>query len=75
MVRRSPPSSSRAFKACKNCKYLVPIHETQCPNCGSTEFVEEWTGMIIILSPEKSRVAKALGITKPGRFALQLGPT
>ncbi|RLG89160.1 MAG: DNA-binding protein [Thermoprotei archaeon] len=75
MVRKVPVASSRAFKACKNCRYLVPVHESRCPNCGSSDFVEEWSGMVIILSPERSKVAKALGITKPGRYALQLGPT
>jgi len=69
-------SSSRKkpiFKACTKCKALVPYEVTKCPICGNESFTENWTGMIIILDPNKSRVAKLLGITKSGRYAVRLG--
>jgi len=47
-------------------------NEKVCPNCGSTEFSNEWSGLIIVLNPAKSQVAKTLAITKPGRYALKV---
>lgn len=60
------------YKACKNCKLVIPEDATQCPNCGSTEFTNNWRGMIAVIDPEKSCIAKRLGITKPGVYALEL---
>jgi DNA-directed RNA polymerase subunit E" len=46
--------------------------EKACPNDGSTELSNEWSGLIIIINPDKSQVAKTLNITKPGRYALKV---
>lgn len=56
--------------ACRKCKMLTS--EKSCPNDGSTELSSEWSGLIIIISPDKSQVAKTLAITKPGRYALKV---
>lgn len=56
--------------ACRKCKTLTT--EKVCPNCGSTELSEEWSGLIIIIEPSKSQVAKTLGIIKQGRYALKV---
>ncbi|MEZ0289724.1 MAG: transcription elongation factor subunit Spt4 [Sulfolobales archaeon] len=69
--RRS--SIAKSLKACRNCKALVDINVERCPVCGSTDFTEEWSGMIIVFDPERSRVAHMLGIKKPGRYAVKLG--
>lgn len=66
-------SSQRSLKACKSCKALVPLDTERCPVCGSTEFTEEWSGIIIVFDPERSRVARMLGIKQPGRYAIKLG--
>jgi DNA-directed RNA polymerase subunit E" len=47
-------------------------NDKTCPNDGSTELSNEWSGLIIIINPEKSQVAKTLGIEKPGRYALKV---
>lgn len=60
------------FKACIKCKLLVPLNAEECPNCGSRDFSEEWEGLVIILDPENSVIAKRLNITKPGRYAIKL---
>ena len=65
--RRSPP-----FKACRRCKSLVPKDATRCPVCGSTDLSENWEGAIIVLSVERSKLAKTLGIEKPGKYALRV---
>ena len=56
--------------ACRKCKALTT--EKACPNDGSTELSNEWTGLVIIINPEKSQVAKTLAITKAGRYALKV---
>jgi transcription elongation factor SPT4 len=57
--------------ACRKCKTLTS--EKSCPNCGSTELSNEWAGLIVIINPGRSQVAKTLGIEKPGRYALKVG--
>jgi transcription elongation factor SPT4 len=57
-------------QACRRCKTLTT--DSTCPNCGSTEFSNEWSGLIIIINPAKSQVAQTLGISKPGRYALKV---
>jgi len=70
----SRPRGRRAiFKACKRCKALAPLDASVCQVCGSSDFSEEWSGMVIIIDPERSQIAKALGITKPGRYAIKIG--
>jgi DNA-directed RNA polymerase subunit E" len=56
--------------ACRKCRTLTT--ERACPNDGSTELSNEWSGLIIIINPEHSLVAKTLGITKAGRYALKV---
>jgi len=56
--------------ACRKCKMLTT--EKTCPNDGSTELSNEWSGLVIIINPDKSQVAKTLGITKAGRYALKV---
>ncbi len=65
-IRRKP------FKACRKCKALVEREAESCPICGSRDFSEDWEGVVIIIDPGKSEVAKILGITKPGRYALRV---
>ncbi len=66
-------STTKAFKACVKCKALVPADAEVCPICGSKEFTFEWSGVIIVIDPEKSAVAKLLGIKTPGRYAIKIG--
>ncbi len=57
-------------KACRNCNYLTT--ETTCPNCKSTSFSDDYSGLVIILDPEKSEIAHAMKATKKGRYALRV---
>ncbi len=66
------PARSKIFKACRRCKALVERDAIECPICGSRDFTDEWEGMVIIIDPEKSEIAKALGISKPGRYAIKV---
>ncbi len=44
----------------------------RAPNCGSTDFSNEWNGLIIVEDVEKSCMAKFLGLTKPGIYAINV---
>lgn len=52
---------------------MVPPEAQVCSICGSKDFSEEWSGMVVVLDPERSAVAKLLGITRPGKYALKVG--
>jgi len=57
-------------RACRDCKMITT--KSRCPNCGSDRLSKDFTGMIIILDPENSEVAKIMGIKKPGAYALRV---
>ncbi len=59
------------MKACKQCKALVK-NSNKCPVCGSEDLTEKWYGLVVILNPEKSELAKLLNINVAGEYALQL---
>jgi len=60
------------LKACTKCKMLVDPEVEVCPNCGSRNFSEDWEGMIVIIDAEKSAVAKIMGISRPGMYAINV---
>ncbi|MFH1424857.1 MAG: transcription elongation factor subunit Spt4 [archaeon] len=57
-----------ADKACKKCNRITDKHI--CPVCGNEDMSSRWSGLLIILNPETSEVAKKLGITQKGEYAL-----
>mgnify|MGYP001626510651 CR=1 FL=1 len=58
------------LRACRVCNFLT--EEKKCPNCGSDDLSLKWKGIIIVSDPEKSEIAKSLGITKKGSYALSV---
>jgi len=56
-------------KACKRCKILVD--GDACPICSSNQLTDTWKGKIIVLDPEKSEIAKKIGVKQKGVFALK----
>ncbi len=56
------------LKACTVCKHLT--EGKKCEICGSDKLTPKWKGEINITNPDKSIVAKELGITKAGRYAI-----
>jgi DNA-directed RNA polymerase subunit E" len=57
-------------KACKKCRFISK--GPTCPLCGGTALTERWSGVLLIIDPEKSEVAKKLGIKVPGKYAAKL---
>ncbi|MEA3378500.1 MAG: transcription elongation factor subunit Spt4 [Nanoarchaeota archaeon] len=57
-------------KVCKKCKLFVEGNE--CPLCKGKQFSDSWKGRIIITDPLKSEIAKVLGITAKGEYAIKV---
>ena len=57
-------------KACKNDKLLV--EGEVCPLCKKNNLTSNWQGRVIILNPNKSRVAFEMGITAKGEYAIKV---
>ncbi|MDM7274912.1 MAG: transcription elongation factor subunit Spt4 [Thermoprotei archaeon] len=71
MPARKAPSKKPPFKACRDCGVLNPREATICSNCGSSNLLESWEGMVIILSAD-SVLASKLGINKPVAKAIRI---
>lgn len=56
-------------KACKNCKIFAKGNK--CPLCGSADLTTSWKGRIVVVDPEKSEIAKKLGIKAKGEYAIR----
>jgi len=59
-------------KACRKCKTIVSDDVAVCPNCGSTDFSDDWSGLIVIVDPNTSKIAQMLNISKPGHYAIKV---
>ncbi|HDQ59926.1 MAG TPA: DNA-directed RNA polymerase, subunit E'' [Candidatus Woesearchaeota archaeon] len=57
-------------KACKKCKRVTG--GKKCPICGGQELTPHWRGLVVIVNPEKSEIAKKLNIELPGEYALKV---
>ena len=57
-------------KACRKCGRLTM--DSSCPNDGSKDFGEQWSGLVIVLDPGQSSVAETMGVKNAGRYALKV---
>lgn len=57
------------LKACKQCSFITEMDA--CPRCGS-QTSKEWQGFVAVIDFEKSDIAKKMGITANGRYALKV---
>ncbi|MCI4368904.1 MAG: DNA-directed RNA polymerase, subunit E'' [Thermoplasmata archaeon] len=57
------------LKACKNCHSIT--EGPKCPRCGG-ETSREWQGYLVVIDPEKSEIARKMGIHANGRYALRV---
>ena len=56
--------------ACTHCSLLTD--KQQCPECKNPTSSNWWSGLLIVTDPEESDVARELGITKAGEYALRV---
>jgi DNA-directed RNA polymerase subunit E" len=57
------------MKACMKCKLIV--EGNICPVCQTSELTTNFKGYVIIIDPERSEIAKKLGATVPGKYAIK----
>lgn len=57
-------------KVCRKCKILTDGNE--CPICHGSNVSESWKGRIFILNPDKSEIAKKLGLKLQGEYAIKV---
>lgn len=56
-------------KACTNCRMLVAGSE--CPVCKTSNLTPTWKGRMVVLDANKSELAKKVGITIKGEYAIR----
>ncbi|MEM7824296.1 MAG: transcription elongation factor subunit Spt4 [Candidatus Aenigmatarchaeota archaeon] len=56
--------------ACKICRRLVKGNI--CPVDKSTDLTRNWRGVVVVINPEKSEIAKKAELNSPGRFAIKI---
>jgi len=56
--------------ACRKCKF-VTIGKV-CPACKSSDLTPDWTGIVLVVDPSNSQIARTLGITEKGKYALKV---
>lgn len=59
------------MSACKECRYIIHVKEKVCPKCGG-ELSEKFSGMVIILDPERSEIGKLIGVNAVGSYAVRV---
>jgi len=59
------------MSACKECRYIVHTKEKVCPKCGG-ELSDKYSGVVIILEPERSEVAKLMELNTVGSYAIRV---
>jgi len=57
-------------KACIKCRLIVS--GDVCPTCHESELTKTFEGYILVVNPEGSQVAEAIGAKVPGRYALKI---
>lgn len=57
-------------RACRRCHFIT--EEKVCPNCGSTDLSEDFSGFVFVFNPEESAIARILKIMKRGRYAIKV---
>ncbi|MDI9617713.1 transcription elongation factor subunit Spt4 [Methanothermobacter sp.] len=56
-------------KACTRCKRITS--DERCPVC-NVPASTNWSGLLIVIDPEKSDIARELDIKLPGEYALRV---
>jgi len=57
-------------RACRNCRLIS--ERSVCPNCKSSDLSEDFSGLVIILNPADSVIAKIMNIETKGRYAVRI---
>lgn len=58
-------------KACRDCRGIIESGKSVC-KCGSNSTSKDWSGYVLIVDAEVSEIAKKLGYSREGRYALKV---
>tara|TARA_Y100000741_G_scaffold275031_1_gene214994 strand:- start:278 stop:481 length:204 start_codon:yes stop_codon:yes gene_type:complete len=61
--------------ACRSCKYVTT--EKVCSGCNGTDLSPDWSGVVLIVKPKESRIARTMfgkkaEELKPGKYAIKV---
>ena len=56
--------------ACRKCKFVTT--GKICPVCKSSDLTPDWSGIALVVDPSHSQIARTLGITEKGKYALRV---
>jgi DNA-directed RNA polymerase subunit E" len=59
-----------SLRACRECNTITD--EKICPNCRSSDLSEDFSGILIIINPDGSRIAEKAGLKREGVYALKV---
>ena len=45
-------------KACRECHFIS--HGSICPNCKASNLSDDFSGVVVIIDPERSAIARAM---------------
>jgi DNA-directed RNA polymerase subunit E" len=48
------------------------INGDTCEICASSDLAEEWTGLVVVIDPLKSEIAKRMNIDLADKYALKV---
>ncbi|WP_319506865.1 transcription elongation factor subunit Spt4 [uncultured Methanolobus sp.] len=57
-------------QVCRECHRII-MGQT-CPICGSSNLSSDWSGMVIIIDPERSEIAKKMDVKVADKYALKV---
>ncbi|MBN2111369.1 MAG: DNA-directed RNA polymerase, subunit E'' [Methanosarcinaceae archaeon] len=57
-------------QVCRECHRV--ISGQTCPVCGSSNLSSDWSGMVIIIDPELSEIAKKIDVKVADKYALKV---
>lgn len=63
-------SKSTKLRACRTCHLIT--RKQLCPQCKTHTLSDDYSGIIIILDPKNSELAKKMSITVAGKYALRV---
>jgi DNA-directed RNA polymerase subunit E" len=59
-------------KACRECHLISYGSVSICPNCNASNLSDDFSGIVVIIDPEGSAVARAMQVKKKGHYALRV---
>jgi DNA-directed RNA polymerase subunit E" len=59
-------------KACRECHFISYGSTSICPKCKSTNLSDDFSGVVVIIDPKGSAIARAMKVKEKGHYALRV---